>query len=220
MIKTSSSLATALALLASSLLACGGSTDAQAPAAAPTAASATPPTAPPAALAFSITPQSSKIEWTGAKVSTHHDGAFTSFKGQVDVPGAIEQGKVSIDIDTASLVVNDPALGPMADKLTGHLKSPAFFDAAKFPKATFTSTSIKAGGDKGSPYTVTGDLSIHGFKKEISFPATINLSADSVDASATFNINRKDFGMVLPGMPNDLIKDDVQVRLTVHAIKS
>jgi polyisoprenoid-binding protein YceI len=215
--KTSSFPVIALLLAATSLAACGGSADAQPPAAAPTAVSVT---APPTATAFAITPQNSKIEWTGFKVSTHHDGAFTSFKGQIDLPGAVEQGKVTIDIDTASLVVNDPALGPMADKLTGHLKSPDFFDATKFPKATFTSTSIKAGSDKSSPYTVTGTLSIHGLTKDISFPATITPSATGLDATATFTINRKDFGMVFPGKPDDLIKDDVQVRLTVHAAKS
>jgi polyisoprenoid-binding protein YceI len=211
----------ALVLLASSFAACAGSADTQAPAAPPTATVvAAAPAAPAAPVtgSFAITAQNSKVEWTGSKVSTHHDGAFTSFKGEVDLTGPVEQGKVSIDIDTASLIVNDPALGPMAAKLTGHLKSPDFFDVAKFPKATFVSTAIKA-GDTGAPYTVTGTLSIHGLTKTISFPATITPSAGAVDASATLTINRKDFGMVLAGMPNDLIKDDVQVRLTVHATK-
>ena len=216
--KTSNLLAIGLVLSASSFfVACGGSADAQAPAATPAGAAAAP--AAGATGTFAITPQNSKIEWTGSKVSTHHDGAFTSFKGQIDFPGSIEQGKVSVDIDTSSLVVNDPALGPMAEKLTGHLKSPDFFNVGQFPTATFRSTSIKASGDSSAPYTVTGALTIRGGTKTISFPATITPSATGLDTTATFTINRKDFGMVLPGMPNDLIKDDVQVRLTVHAAK-
>ncbi len=169
----------------------------------------------PAGGSFAINAQNSKIEWTGSKVSTHHDGAFGSFNGKIDLPGAVEQGKVSVEIDTASLTVNDPALGPMVEKLMGHLKSPDFFDVAKFAKATFVSSSVKPVGD-GS-YTVTGTLTIRGVAKEISFPATIKPSATGVDASATFTINRKDFGIVLVGQPNDPIKDDVQVKLTVHA---
>ena len=210
-----SSVVTALVLSLSSLAACA-STDAQAPSTSPTAGNVA---APAVSGSFAITAQNSKVEWTGSKVSAHHDGAFTAFSGTIDIPGAIEQGKVSVDIDTSSLTVADPALGPMVEKLVGHLKSPDFFDVAKFPKATFVSTSIKAGGENGAGYTVTGTLSVHGASKTISFPASITPSAAKVDASATFAINRKDFGLNYPGKPDDLIKDDVQVRLTIDADK-
>ena len=43
--------------------------------------------------------------------------------------------------------------------------------------------------------------------------------ASSVDADAEFAINRKDFGVVYPGMPDDLIKDDVLIKLKLHGIK-
>jgi len=214
----SSRLLVALALAAAPLVACGG-----AGTEAPTASAATAPApaaAPAASGSFAITPQTSKIEWTGAKSSYHHDGSFASFSGTIDLAGDVTQGKVSIDIDTPSLTIAaDPALGPMVDKLAGHLKSPDFFDVAKFPTASFRSTAIKAGGDNGAPYTVTGTLALHGASKVISFPATITPSAGAVDASATFSINRKDYGLNYPGKPDDLIKDDVQVRLTIHATK-
>jgi len=206
----------ALALAASSLVACGGETPLPA---APIGTTPVPTTAAVAAVngTFAITAQNSKVEWTGSKSSGHHDGGFSAFKGSITVPGAIEQGKVTVEIDTSSISINDPALGPMAEKLAGHLKSADFFDIAKFPKATFTSTAIKAGGDNGAAYTVTGTLDFHGAQKTITFPASISASAAKVDATATFNINRKDFGLVYPGKPDDLIKDDVQVRLTIHA---
>ena len=219
--KTSlSAIATVIALTASSLVACGGA-DAQAPAAAPIgAASTAAPAAAGVTGSFGITPQNSKIEWTGSKTSGHHDGAFSSFKGTITIPGAIEQGNVSVDIDTPSIVINDPALGAMAEKLKGHLSSPDFFDVAKFGKATFTSTAIKAGGDNGATHTITGTLAFHGATKTISFPATITATGAKVDATATFNINRKDFGLNYPGKPDDAIKDDVQIRLTIHADKT
>jgi hypothetical protein len=46
------------------------------------------------------------------------------------------------------------------------------------------------------------------------------LTADQVDADAEFAINRKDFGLVYPGMPDDLIKDEVLIKLQIHAKKS
>lgn len=212
------SLVAVLALSASSLAACASEPS-------PVVAVPTTTTVAPAAGAaaapvtgtFAITAQNSKIEWTGAKTSGHHDGSFASFTGSINLTGPIEQGTVSVDIDTPSLTVNDPALGPMADKLAGHLKSPDFFDVAKFPKATFQSTAIKAGGDNGAPYTVSGNLTLHGATKPISFPATIAASKDKVDVTATFDINRKDFGLNYPGKPDDLIKDNVSVKLTIHA---
>jgi len=52
------------------------------------------------------------------------------------------------------------------------------------------------------------------------FPATIKINGDAVDVDAEFAINGKDFGMVYPGMPNDLIKDDVLLKLHVRAGKA
>ena len=86
----------------------------------------------------------------------------------------------------------------MIEKLQGHLKSPDFFDVARFPKATFVSTAIAAGGS-GAPYTVSGNLTIHGVTKPISFPAQISVAGNTVTAAATFNVNRRDFGLNYPG---------------------
>ena len=100
------------------------------------------------------------------------------------------------------------------DKLTGHLKSPDFFDVEKFPTATFTSTSIVAAADG---FTVTGNLDLHGMQKSITFPAQIEAGAETVTAKAEFSIMRFDFGIVYPGMPDDLIRDEVVVTFDVVA---
>jgi len=54
-------------------------------------------------------------------------------------------------------------------------------------------------------------------KKSISFPATIQVSPDSVSANAEFSINRKDFGINYPGKADDLIRDGVVIKLTIKA---
>jgi polyisoprenoid-binding protein YceI len=182
---------------------------AKASAAAPVASSG----AAAAGTAYVISPDTSKIEWTGSKVTGHHDGSFGSFSGAVTVVGgAVDKSRVTIDIDT-------PSLTTQPDNLIKHLKSPDFFGIEQFPKASFASTGIKAGGDKGAGYEVTGNLTLHGVTKSISFPANIAVAGDTVNADATFSINRKDFGLNYPGKVDDLIRDDVLVKLTIHAKK-
>jgi polyisoprenoid-binding protein YceI len=116
---------------------------------------------------------------------------------------------VAIDIDTASVVTDEP-------DLTAHLKTPDFFDVAKYPKATFVSTKITPDESSGTQ-TVTGNFDLHGVKKSITFPATIHVTPESVTVDAEFSINRKDFGIVFAGKADDLIRDGVVIKLNVKA---
>lgn len=155
----------------------------------------------------------SKVEWTGSKVTGKHDGGFKTFKGTVTlVDQTPEKSSVSVEIDTDSLYTDN-------ERLVGHLKSPDFFDVAKFPKASFTSTEVKKGGDKGASHTVTGNLTLHGVTKGVTFPANVKTTPGGVDVDAEFAINRKDFGLVYAGKPDDLIRDDVVIKLTIRSQK-
>lgn len=154
----------------------------------------------------------SKVEWIGAKVTKSHPGAFSGLNGNIDLVDADpEKSTVTIDVDLSTVSTDD-------DKLVGHLKSKDFFDIATYPKANFTSTSIKKqDGPNGANYAVTGNFDFHGVKKSITFPAKITVSPDVVSAKAEFVINRKDFNIVYPGMADDLIKDDVTIKFDVSA---
>ena len=165
-----------------------------------------------AAQKYVITPENSKIEFIGAKVTGHHNGSFKKFSGTVDYAGQIENSRVSITIDSSSLETDTP-------DLTKHLKTADFFDVAKYPTATFESTAIKPGGEKGATHTVTGNLTMHGQTKSISFPATIAASPGEVTVESSFAINRKDFGISYAGAPDNLIRDDVALSLHVKATK-
>ncbi len=164
--------------------------------------------------ALPISPESSKVEFTGSKVTGKHDGGFKQFKGTIDlVNDKPEESRVSVDIDTTSIFSDD-------DKLTGHLKSADFFEVEKYPKATFTSTKIVPDAAKGAGnYTVTGDFDLHGQKKTITFPAKIAVSDADVAVDTEFSINRKDFGIVYAGKTDDLIRDDVVIRLNLKSPK-
>jgi polyisoprenoid-binding protein YceI len=159
----------------------------------------------PSAASLPVNPSNSKIEFVGAKVTASHPGGFTDFSGKVDLGDPIEQSRLEVTLQTASLYADK-------EKLTKHLKSPDFFDVAQFPTATFQSTQIKK---EGEGHTITGELTLHGVTKSISFPASISASESQVNASAEFSINRKDFGINYPGMQDDLIRDLVVVKLTL-----
>lgn len=162
---------------------------------------------------YTFDASTSKIRWTGSKVTGKHEGGFGTFTGSVDVgDSSPEKSKVTVDIDTTSITSDDP-------KLTKHLSSADFFDVAKFPKATFVSTSIARGGDKGASHTVTGNLTIKGISKSIRFPATIVIAGDTANLDAEFTINRRDFQLNYAGMPNDLIRDDVVLALSIKSKK-
>jgi polyisoprenoid-binding protein YceI len=86
-------------------------------------------------------------------------GRFDKFSGNFSYDKtAPEAAKVKVEIDTASLNSNHAE----RDK---HIKSADFLDAAKFPKATFESTSVKANGEGKA--TITGRLTLHGVTKDV-----------------------------------------------------
>jgi polyisoprenoid-binding protein YceI len=178
-----------------------------------TTGEAAPVTQPAAAgEKYAITPENSKIEFVGSKVTGSHNGSFGKFAGSVDYAGQPEKSVVRVTIEMNS-VTTDTA------DLTKHLQTPDFFDVQKFPQASFVSTDIKPGGEKGASHTVTGNLTLHGVTKAITFPATITAAPGAISVESTFAINRKDFGINYTGPANNLIRDEVVLALHVKATK-
>lgn len=152
--------------------------------------------------------EKSSINFVGAKVTRDHKGKFNAFDGGIEYVGG-QPANISFDIDLNSIETDD-------EKLTGHLKSPDFFDVAKYPKATFTSTSLTAapaGSPAGATHILTGTLDMHGVKKDVTIPVKAETTAEGVHATSEFTINRHDWGISYKGMADDLIKDNVLMRL-------
>jgi len=174
------------------------------------AAEAPAATAAADAVVLGFDQTSSKIGFTGKKVTGAHTGSFGTFSGEVRLGKDPAQSSVTLTIDMASVASDN-------EKLTGHLKSPDFFDAGAFPQATFTSTSITAGGEGGATHTVKGNLALHGVTKNVAFPATLSTSPEKVTLKASFALDRKAFNINYPGKADDLIKDHVDLFLDVSA---
>ena len=161
---------------------------------------------------LAVTPENSKVLFTGSKVTGKHDGGFNKFSGAIDlVNEKPEESSVKVDIEAASVFTD-------ADGLTKHLQTGDFFEVEKYPKASFSSTKIVPdSAGSANAYTVTGDLELRGIRKSITFPATIVVTPADVAVNSEFKINRKDFGIVYAGKADDLIRDDVVIKLDLKA---
>ena len=177
--------------------------------------SAAPVLASPSAgaVVLAIDPATSKVEFIGAKkIGGSHNGGFKSFKGTAELAtDKPELKSIAVDIDTTSIFSDDP-------KLTEHLKNKDFFEVDKYPTATFTTTEIKPGGEKGATHTLVGDLTLHGVTKSITIPATVKVEPDSMSLTSEFALDKNDFGMTNGG-PGDVIRHDVVIKLDVKAAK-
>jgi polyisoprenoid-binding protein YceI len=131
----------------------------------------------------------------------------------------LTKSKIDASIDVTKINTS-------VEKRDTHLKSPDFFDVAKFPNMTFKSTKIEKAGDK---YKVTGDLTIKDKTKSVVLDATISpevanpfSKVPTRGVSATTKINREDWGLTwnMPvGTDGVVVSKEVQIDLDVEYTK-
>ena len=138
-----------------------------------------------------LSPENTFVQFVCAHRGAKPDprtGTFGKFTGTAEVDAKAKELKsLSLEFDTNS--VNTEFA-----KLTGHLKSPDFFDTREHPKASFVSKKVTA-GTKAGEYTVTGDLTLHGVTKSIKAPVTVAFSDAGFTLTSNFAIDRSEFGM-------------------------
>ena len=147
----------------------------------------------------------SKIEWVGNNLKSDHTGGFKDIKGTAIVGKEGNLKSVNADINILSLFSDNK-------KLTRHLLNEDFFFSSKYTKATFKSSSI-------TEKNIKGNLEMRGITKEIEFPATVAVATDKVTLTGEFTINRKLWGINYAGAADNLIKDDVLIKLDVTYAK-
>ncbi len=171
---------------------------------------AAPVQAPTAGTAHPIDKARSTVKALGAKITDKHEMGFADISGDVRLDGETVAG-LAFTVQVGSLQASP-------EKLANHLKSPDFFDATQFPTATFTSTEVKADASvPGSTHAVTGDLTLRGVTQRVTFPALLQVTPAEVTGHTEFSINRKDFGIVYPGKPDNLIQDGVVLTVDLAA---
>jgi len=120
-------------------------------------------------VTYTVDASKSTITWVGKKVTGSHNGTIALKSGTLNVNGKSVTGGGFI-IDMTSIKDADGSA-----KLEGHLKADDFFGADKFPTSNFVITKVAG---SGANVTVTGNLTIKGITKPLTFPATVAVNAD------------------------------------------
>jgi len=164
---------------------------------------------------YTIDPVHSSVAFTVRHVFTKVPGRFTKFSGTILVNrDNLEQSSVDASIDVGSV---DTANG----KRDGDIKTPDFFDTAKFPTMTFKSDSWKKTGE--NTFDVTGKLTIKGTTKDVVLKVSLlgfgpGLMGAYVSGwEATTTLNRQDFGVTGPAWLGKAIGEEIAVTISIEA---
>jgi polyisoprenoid-binding protein YceI len=184
---------------------------------------ATTTTAPATITTWKLDPAHSHAEFKVKHMMISNvKGSFSGLSGTLSehaTDSSLSSVEASVDVSTVN--TNDA-------QRDGHLKSADFFEAEKYPTMTFKSTKVERKGE--DEYRVTGDLTMHGTTKPVTF-AVEGPSAPNKDPwgntriglSATTKINRKDFGLNWNAALETggiLVGEDVQISLELQFIKA
>jgi polyisoprenoid-binding protein YceI len=144
-------------------------------------------------------------------------GVFDSVSGAITVA---DDGSASVRAEIAVASVNT-----RNEQRDAHLRAADFFDAEKFPTATFSSTGVRQDGDR---YVVDGDFTLKGVTKPISLELEFNGvnpgmgHGEVAGFEASVVLNRKDFGIDID-MPLEtggaVVGDKVTITLEIEAVK-
>jgi polyisoprenoid-binding protein YceI len=171
------------------------------------------------AKTYVIDTENSTFAWNAKKVLGAHDGFIKIKSGSFSVKDSqIESGKFVIDMTSIS---NTDLEGDSKEMLLNHLKSDDFFMVENFPESTFEITSTQKNEDGTTK--ISGNLTIKGITKNLSFNAKINLEESKAMAEAEFQIDRTEFdirfrsGKFFTDLGDKAIEDMFTIKLNIVA---
>ena len=155
-----------------------------------------------------VVPAQSQITFAIKEMGVSVEGKFAQWTADIAFdPKKPEAGKVAFTIATGSATFGVPETDVEVPKA-------AWFNVARFPSATFASTSIKAKG--GGKFDVAGKLSVKGTTKDIVVPIALAQAGPATTATGAFAIKRNDF-KIGEGEWADTstVADEVQVKFKI-----
>jgi polyisoprenoid-binding protein YceI len=152
-----------------------------------------------------LLPAQSEITFVSKQMGVPVEGRFKKFDAQIAFdPSKPQSGKIAFTIDIASVTLGSPE--PDAE-----LPKAPWFNTAKFPQATFQSSSIKGLG--GGKFEVSGKLAIKGNTQDAVIPVTLVQAGPSTTASGVFTIKRLSYKIGENEWADTaMVADDVQVK--------
>ncbi len=162
----------------------------------------------------------STITWTAKKVTGQHHGKVPITSATLDYQDNRILGG-NFEMDMTSLTVEDITDPGMNKKLSDHLKSDDFFSVEKHNKSIFKITDAKT--SDGKAYQITGDLTIKGITKPVTFPATVSVSGGKITATGKLTFDRTHYdikfrsGSYFENLADKLIYDDVELDVKLVA---
>lgn len=177
--------------------------------------------------AYNVDNAASKVEWKGFGVGHTHNGTIAMKEGSVSVEnGNITAGKFVFDMK--GIVVKDSLPAEKRDYLIGHLTK-GFFMADSFPTSSFEITKVAALANdaKGNTHTISGNMTMKGVTKELSFPAKVTINGADLATTATFQFDRtlwdvmenskKNAKFDLKKFADHAVEDNVEMTLDIKA---
>lgn len=149
----------------------------------------------------------SSITFTIRNFGITVDGSFKGLKGSIIFNPANTSAAVfnlSVDASTVNTGISSR---------DSHLRKEDYFDVAKFPLITFTSTKILPTA-KPSNFNATGTITIKGVSKSINFPFSVTEKSNGYNFNGTFSLNRRDFNV---GSGSLILSDNLNVSFSVYA---
>ncbi len=169
--------------------------------------------------------ETSNVEWIGARPASQHDGIVKLKEGHLKViDGEVFGGEFVIDMENIVVLdINDPGRNA---RLKAHLESDDFFDVPNHPEALFEITSVRRLDNVAGDYshTVTGNLTMRGTTRSVTFNALIDADHEQVTArSIQFLIDRTEWGVnyqsptVFAELVDRFILDDIALVVNLEA---
>jgi polyisoprenoid-binding protein YceI len=178
---------------------------------------ALPALASAAPVVYKVDPDHSSVGFSIRHFVSNVQGRFKDFDGTV------KYDKQNPAASTVEFTAKVDSIDTDNKDRDNHLKSPDFFDAAKFPTMTFTSTAVKP--KDANTLDVTGNLTIHGVTKAVTIPVSVlgtvaTKGGEKAGFESNFTIDRKDYGVQwnrVLDTGGTMLGNDVKIGISVEA---
>ena len=152
--------------------------------------------------------QGSRVHFVIKNFGINTGGDFTQLKGSVIFdPKELASAKFNVSISAATIDTDNKSRD-------NSLRSDEYFDVKKYPEINLESTKISLANNPDGIYLFTGNISIHGIKRGITFPFNADLIGGDYVFTGNFDLNRLDFGV---GEKSAVLSNKVSVSLKVIA---